>query len=115
MNVILHVYDVDDTVAARGFTTVPSTDRPRIGLEGDVAVQPRVYGGRWRHGRQPDDGRGPSAHGDGMTHTTAIAELPAPSSTHATCAWCREHFDTITDLIDHVDAGHAGPTLRTAA
>ena len=35
-------------------------------------------------------------------------DLPVPSSRHATCAWCREHFDTITELIDHVDAGHTG-------
>ena len=35
-------------------------------------------------------------------------DLPVPSSKHATCAWCREHFDTITELIDHVDAGHTG-------
>ena len=48
--------------------------------------------------------------------TTATTELPAPSSTHATCAWCRKDFERITDLIDHVDAGHTEPTtLRPAA
>jgi hypothetical protein len=41
-----------------------------------------------------------------MTNATATTELPAPSRSHATCAWCRKHFDRITDLIDHVDAGH---------
>jgi hypothetical protein len=41
--------------------------------------------------------------GVAMNTTT---ELPAPSSTHATCAWCRKRFDAITELIDHVDAGH---------
>jgi hypothetical protein len=41
--------------------------------------------------------------GVAMNPTT---ELPAPSSKHATCAWCRMHFDTITELIDHVDGGH---------
>ena len=43
-----------------------------------------------------------------MTDTTSNATtyLPPPASSHATCAWCRRHFDTITDLIDHVDAGH---------
>ena len=44
-----------------------------------------------------------------MTHTT-MNDLPVPSSHHATCAWCRRHFDTITDLIDHIDAGHIEPT-----
>lgn len=48
--------------------------------------------------------------------TTATTELPAPSSTHATCAWCRMDFEHITDLIDHVDAGHTDvSTLRSAA
>ena len=43
-------------------------------------------------------------------------ELPVPSKTHATCAWCRECFETITALIDHVDAGHTDPaTVRFAA
>ena len=35
-------------------------------------------------------------------------DLPVPSKTHATCAWCREHFESITELIDHVDVGHTG-------
>lgn len=47
--------------------------------------------------------------------TSTITELPVPSSKHATCAWCRTHFDTITDLIDHVDAGHTDPVVPTAA
>lgn len=43
-------------------------------------------------------------------------ELPSPSSKHARCAWCRKDFDTITELIDHVDAGHIdSPTLRAVA
>jgi hypothetical protein len=42
---------------------------------------------------------------------TTNANLPAPSNTHATCAWCRTDFATIVELIDHVDAGHA-PNVR---
>lgn len=34
------------------------------------------------------------------------AILPVPSSKHATCAWCRTHFDSIVELLDHVDNGH---------
>ncbi len=50
-----------------------------------------------------------------MTQNTTF-ELPVPSKKHATCAWRRKHFDTITELIDHVDAGHTDPsTLRPAA
>ena len=51
-----------------------------------------------------------------------ITRLPQPSQKHATCAWCRKDFDTIVELIDHVDNGHidsvrpaAGPTLPEAA
>jgi hypothetical protein len=48
--------------------------------------------------------------------SATITALPAPSKTHATCAWCRKDFDTITQLIDHVDAGHTdSSTLRPAA
>jgi hypothetical protein len=32
--------------------------------------------------------------------------LPAPSKAHATCAWCGTSYQTIVDLIDHVDTGH---------
>ena len=35
-----------------------------------------------------------------------ITRLPQPSKKHATCAWCRKDFDTIVQLIDHVDNGH---------
>lgn len=45
-----------------------------------------------------------------MNQTPAL--LPAPSSKHATCAWCRKHFDTIVELIDHVDIGHLEPGDR---
>ena len=38
-----------------------------------------------------------------MQTTTMI---PEPSSKHATCAWCSAHFDTIIELIDHVDDRH---------
>jgi hypothetical protein len=44
--------------------------------------------------------------GDGRTAMNTTTDLPAPSSAHATCAWCRKGFDSITELIDHVDAGH---------
>ena len=58
-----------------------------------------------------------------MTQTTTgtFTELPAPSKKHATCAWCRENFDTITELIDHADSRHfdaesnATATRRLAA
>ena len=40
---------------------------------------------------------------------TTTAQLPAPSAKHSTCAWCRKHFDTIVQLIDHVDHGHLEP------
>ena len=44
------------------------------------------------------------------------ADLPVPSKTHATCAWCRKQFESITELIDHVDVGHADPAIvRLAA
>jgi hypothetical protein len=33
-------------------------------------------------------------------------QLPEPSNEHATCAWCRTQFDTIVQLIDHVERGH---------
>lgn len=47
---------------------------------------------------------------------STATELPSPSSKHATCAWCRKPFDTITELIDHVDAGHIdSSTVRAAA
>jgi hypothetical protein len=35
-----------------------------------------------------------------------VTHMPTPSSKHATCAWCRHDFDTIVELIDHVDNGH---------
>jgi hypothetical protein len=38
--------------------------------------------------------------------TTTITQLPTPSKTHATCAWCTERFATIVELIDHVDSAH---------
>lgn len=47
-----------------------------------------------------------------MTPTT-LTPLPRPSRSHATCAWCRMHFATIVELIDHVDAGHAQPGTST--
>jgi hypothetical protein len=57
-----------------------------------------------------------------MTHptTATITELPVPSSKHATCAWCRKRFDTITELLDHADNGHFDAesetsTVRSAA
>lgn len=40
--------------------------------------------------------------------------LPKPSRRHATCAWCGDRFDTIVDLIDHVDAGHVEPGAAAA-
>jgi len=35
-----------------------------------------------------------------------IPRLPEPSKSHATCAWCRKDFDTVVQLLDHVDNGH---------
>jgi hypothetical protein len=35
-----------------------------------------------------------------------LAHLPAPSKQHATCAWCDDHFDTIVELLDHVEITH---------
>jgi len=32
--------------------------------------------------------------------------LPAPSSRHATCAWCNFQAESIVELIDHVDELH---------
>ena len=34
-----------------------------------------------------------------------------PGRPSATCAWCKEDFATIVELLDHVDADHleAGP------
>jgi hypothetical protein len=37
---------------------------------------------------------------------TTTAPLPLPSKAHATCAWCRADFRTITDLLAHTDEGH---------
>lgn len=42
------------------------------------------------------------------------ATLPAPHRAHATCAWCRMDFDTIVELIDHVDHGHLADTRAAA-
>jgi hypothetical protein len=36
----------------------------------------------------------------------ATADLPEPSSKHATCAWCSGQFRTVVELIDHVDDHH---------
>jgi hypothetical protein len=33
-------------------------------------------------------------------------DLPPPSSGVATCAWCRRRFDSIVELLDHVDTNH---------
>ena len=33
-------------------------------------------------------------------------QMPDPSSKHATCAWCADQFDTVIELIDHVDERH---------
>ena len=35
-----------------------------------------------------------------------MKQMPAPSSKHATCAWCATQFDTVIELIDHVDERH---------
>jgi hypothetical protein len=35
-----------------------------------------------------------------------ITRLPEPCGKHATCAWCAHSFDTVIDLIDHVDDTH---------
>ena len=37
---------------------------------------------------------------------TTTQQLPRPSSTHATCAWCRCDFPSIVALLAHVDEGH---------
>ena len=41
-----------------------------------------------------------------MTNATTH-QLPRPSSTHATCAWCHCNFSTIVALLAHVDGGHS--------
>jgi hypothetical protein len=41
-----------------------------------------------------------------------VTILPTPSKKHATCAWCRKHFESIIELIDHVDAGHVDSDPR---
>ena len=46
---------------------------------------------------------------------TTITPLPVPSYKHATCAWCRNEFPTITALLAHVDDGHLDTTEVTAA
>jgi hypothetical protein len=40
---------------------------------------------------------------------TTPTTLPDPSKAHATCAWCRTDFPTITALLSHVDNGHLEP------
>jgi hypothetical protein len=35
-----------------------------------------------------------------------ITDLPQPSHKHSTCAWCYQQFDTIVELLDHVDNAH---------
>ena len=43
-----------------------------------------------------------------------LTRLPRPSDKHATCAWCRKDFDSIVQLIDHVDGGHIDSDAATA-
>ena len=52
------------------------------------------------------------AHREGMTNTTT---LPRPSKSHATCAWCRSDFPTISALLSHVDQGHLPSDKQRAA
>jgi hypothetical protein len=33
-------------------------------------------------------------------------DLPPPSRDVAACAWCLRHFDSIVDLLVHVDTDH---------
>ena len=41
-------------------------------------------------------------------------EQAVPSNIHGTCAWCRRHFETVAELIDHVH-GPRRPGVRPAA
>jgi hypothetical protein len=43
------------------------------------------------------------------------SHLPEPSEKHATCAWCRQAFETIVQLIDHVDGGHLLPATHASS
>ena len=38
-----------------------------------------------------------------------ITQLSPPSHQHAICAWCLRRFETIVDLLDHVDVAHLDP------
>jgi hypothetical protein len=44
-----------------------------------------------------------------------ITRLPQPSHKHATCAWCNQDFDTIVQLLDHVDNGHTDSVSTTSS
>ena len=35
--------------------------------------------------------------------------------THATCAWCKQDFARLMDLLDHVDYGHVDAPATAAA
>ena len=44
-----------------------------------------------------------------------LTRLPAPSSTHAICAWCAAEHSTVIELIDHVDEHHLGDKRNVEA
>jgi hypothetical protein len=45
---------------------------------------------------------------------TSTGTLPAPSKTHATCAWCDLQLPTIVGLLEHVEDTHVGASLALA-
>jgi hypothetical protein len=38
--------------------------------------------------------------------TQSTSQLPEPSRTHATCAWCHAEFASILELLQHTEDGH---------
>jgi len=45
------------------------------------------------------------AHDAAMT-TPTLLQLPVPSRSHATCAWCHAELPSIVALLEHVDRWH---------
>jgi hypothetical protein len=48
------------------------------------------------------------------TMTAPTHTLPAPARSHSTCPWCHGRYDTIVELLDHVDQHHVNEVREAA-